>query len=131
MWVLSASCPASAESPLGHEWYTYPELLALGFLATKARSDVLTLSIPADLVSELSGALGHVSNPEGASLAGDALTARRDLLGELLAVAIDEAGERVAVQSTRLLRGEEAAAELRADLARLGGLLDLLDAVDA
>ena len=105
--------------------------MALGFLATKARSDVLTLSIPADLVPGLSGALGHVSDPEGASLAGDALTAPRDLLGELLAVAIDEAGERVAVQSTRLLRGEEAAAELRADLARLGGLLDLLDAVDA
>ena len=46
-------------------------------------------------------------------------------------MAIDEAGERIAVQSTCLLRGEGAAAELRAALARLGGLLDLLDAVDA
>ena len=101
--------------------------MALGFLATKARSDVLTLSIPADLVSELTDALDHVSNPEGASLAGDQITARRDLLTELLTVAIDEAGEQVGLASTRLVRGEGTAAELRAAVARLGALLDLLD----
>lgn len=103
--------------------------MALGFLATKARSDVLTLSIPADLVSELTGALDHVSNPEGASLAGDQLTAPRDLLTELLTVAIDEAGEQVGLASTGLVRGEGSAAELRATMARLAGLLDLLEAL--
>jgi hypothetical protein len=110
--------------------------LALGFLATKARSDVLTLSAPADLVPGLLGALEHLSTPAAADLAedlaaGGPVTARRDLLRDWLAVAIDEAGDRIARQSTRLLRGEGSAAELRADLTRLGGLLDLLDAVDA
>ena len=103
--------------------------MALGFLATKARSDVLTLSVPADLVSELTDALDHVSNPEGVSLAGDQLTARRDLLTELLTVAIDEAGEQVGQASTRLVRGEGSAAELRTAMARLDGLLDLLEEV--
>jgi hypothetical protein len=110
--------------------------LALGFLATKARSDVLTISPPADLVPGLVDALEHLRGAEAAALApdlaaGQPLTARRDLLRELLAVAIDEAGERVRLQSTRLLRGESAAAELRAELARLSALLDLLDAVQA
>jgi hypothetical protein len=104
--------------------------LALGFLATKARSDVLTLSIPADLVSELIGALDHVSNPEAADLADGQLTARRDLLTELFRAAIDEAGDQVGLASGRLLRGEGSAAELRARVATLSGLLDLLDAVE-
>jgi hypothetical protein len=43
-------------------------------------------------------------------------------------VAIDEAGERVAAQSTRLLRGGGSPAGLRAELTRLGALLDLLEA---
>jgi hypothetical protein len=104
--------------------------LALGFLATKARSDVLTLSISADLVSELLGALDHVSSPEGVDLAGGQLTARRDLLDELLRVAIDEAGDQVGLASGRLLRGEGSAAELRERVATLDGLLGLLDAVE-
>jgi hypothetical protein len=103
--------------------------LALGFLATKARSDVLTVSIPADLVSELVGALDHASNPEAVDLAGGQVTARRDLLDELLRVAIDEAGDQVGLASARLLRGEGSAAELRARIATLNGLLDLLDSV--
>jgi hypothetical protein len=104
--------------------------LALGFLATKARSDVLKLSIPADLVPELIGALEHASSPEAVDLAGDQLTGRRDLLTELMTVAIDEAGERVGLASTRLLRGEGSAAELRARVATLAGLLDLLESVE-
>jgi hypothetical protein len=103
--------------------------LALGFLATKARSDVLKLSIPADLVPELVGALDHVSSPEAVGLAGDQLTGRRDLLAELMTVAIDEAGEQVGLASTRLLRGEGSTADLRAEVARLGALLDLLEAL--
>jgi hypothetical protein len=104
--------------------------LALGFLATKARSDVLKLPIPADLVSELVGALDHVSSPEAVDLAGDRLIGRRDLLTELITVAIDEAGEQVGLASSRLLRGEGSAAELRARVATLVGLLDLLDSVE-
>jgi hypothetical protein len=104
--------------------------LALGFLATKARSDVLTVSIPADLVSELLGARDHLSSPEGVNLAGGRLTARRGLLGELLTVAIDEAGERVGLASTRLVRGEGSAAELRGAMARLSALLDLLETLE-
>jgi hypothetical protein len=104
--------------------------LALGFLATKARSDVLTLSIPADLVSELIGARDHLSSPEGLDVADGRLTARRDLLDELIRVAIDEAGDQAGLAGGRLLRGEGSAAELRARVATLSGLLDLLDAVE-
>ena len=56
-------------------------------------------------------------------------TAPRDALRELLAVAIDEAGDRVAQASTRLLRGDATTAELRAALDELGALLDLLETV--
>jgi hypothetical protein len=57
------------------------------------------------------------------------VTARRDALRELLAVAIDEAGDRVAHASTGLLRADATAVELRAALQELGALLDLLEAV--
>jgi hypothetical protein len=110
-------------------------------LATKASSDVLTLSMPADLVPGLVYALDDLRGSAAAERrveldglaaglsSGATLTARRDLLGELLAVAIDEAGERVAGAGTRLLRGEGGAAELRTALDRLGGLLDLFESV--
>jgi hypothetical protein len=125
----------------GQEWYTHVELLALGFLATKARPDVLTLPLPADLAPGLVGALDHLRTTAAADrrepldalardlAGGGPLTARRDLLSELLAVAIDEAGERVGLQSTRLLRGEGSAAELRTGIGQLTGLLDLLETV--
>jgi hypothetical protein len=123
--------------------------LALGFLATKARSDVLTLSLPAELASGLVDALDHLragaAPHRGASLddlgrqlaaappAGGPLelTARRDLLSELVAVAIDEAADRLGRHGTRLVRGEASAAELRAGLVELSGLLDLLETLDA
>jgi hypothetical protein len=117
--------------------------LALGFLATKARSDVLNLPVPAELVPGLADALDHLRASAGADRGADLdalarqladggpLTARRDLLGELLAVAIDEAGERIGSQSTGLLHGEGSAGELRALLAELGGLLELYERLDA
>jgi hypothetical protein len=122
--------------------------LALGFLATKARPDVLTLALPADLAAGLVDALEHLRTtatpdhrvrlddlaPDLAAGTGSGptleVTARRDLLRELLVVAIDEAGDKLSQRSTRLLRGGSAA-ELRGALAELGGLLDLLEAVEA
>jgi hypothetical protein len=123
--------------------------LALGFLATKARPDVLTLSLPADLAAGLADALDHLRatapparRPPMDELAGRLgaadsarepleLTAPRDLLGELLAVAIDETADRLGQQGTRLVRGEASPAELRAGLEELSGLLDLLETVQA
>ena len=117
--------------------------MALGFLATKARSDVLTLDLPAGLVSALvdavdqlertarderRAALGRLAGELAAAPAR--VTARRDLLRELVAVAVEETAERVALASNRLLRGEASAAAVRELVARLSGLLDLLDAVD-
>ena len=113
--------------------------MALGFLATTARSDVLTLSLPAHVVPGLVDALEHLRQSGRADLdalarqldEGGPLVGRRELLGELLAVAIDEAGERLGVGSTRLLRGEASAGDLRAPLAQLGGLLDLYEGLEA
>jgi hypothetical protein len=45
-------------------------------------------------------------------------------------VAIDEAGERIGTRSSRLLRGEASAGDLRAPLAELGGLLDLYEGLE-
>jgi hypothetical protein len=118
--------------------------LALGFLATTARSDEITLSLPAELAPPLADALDHLrehaSGTRAASLealakrvaagAPIALTAARGVLRELLAVAIEDKAERLSQDSTRLLRGDSAAAaELRARLDELGALLDLLETV--
>ena len=115
--------------------------MALGFLATKARSDVLTLSLPADLVSGLVDALDQLRSTASAErsgaldelasqlAAGGPLRARREVLGELLTVAIDEAGDRVGRESTRLLRGDGSAAGVRAEAGVLSGLLELLEDV--
>ena len=70
------------------------------------------------------------SRPEletlSATLESGLLVAPCDVARELLRVAIDEAGERVAAASTRLLRGEGSVAELRGCVTRLDGLLDVL-----
>jgi len=117
--------------------------LALGFLATKARPDVLTLSLPAGLVPGLVDALDHlrsssVAERQGAleelasALAvGGPLRAPRDVLHELLTVAIDEAGERVSRAATRLVRGEGSVRELRGEVGRLTELLALLEGAGA
>jgi hypothetical protein len=99
--------------------------LALGFLATTARSDVLTLSLPAHVVPGLVDALEHLRPSSGP------LVAHRHLVGELLTVAIDEVGERIGTRSTGLLRGEASVGDLRAPLAELGGLLDLYEGLEA
>lgn len=82
---------------------------------------------------ELLRASALASRPEletlSAALEGGLLVAPCDVAQELLRVAIDEAGERVAAESTRLLRGEGSVAELRACMTRLDGLLDVLDVV--
>ena len=100
-------------------------------LATKARSDEITLSLPPGLAAPLADALTHLrGGPSGARLTGEPpheLTGPRALVRELLAVALDEAGERIGDASTRLLRGEDAAAELRALLSEASGLLALLE----
>ena len=115
--------------------------MALGFLATTARSDEITLSLPADLTAWLSDALEHLrevatDRPRAAidaleaQLAGSPpieLTGPRDLVRELIAVALDEAGERISAASTRLLRGEEAATELRTRLSEASALVELLE----
>jgi hypothetical protein len=112
-------------------------------VATKARSDVLTLPLPANLAAGLNDALDQLRSttaPAGRATlddlarelaAGGPLTARRDLLGELVAVAIDDAADRLSRQGTRLLRGEASARELRAGVAELSGLLDMLETVEA
>ena len=58
------------------------------------------------------------------------VTAPRAVLGELLAVALDEAGEALATTCGGLLRGEKAGAAVRERVAEVAELLDLLDAVE-
>jgi hypothetical protein len=103
--------------------------LALGFLALAGRSEDVRISLPLDLAARLADAADHPVGA-GASLAPDgALTGSRAAVRELLAVAIDEAGEHVSLAATALLRGEGTAAELRAALAEAGALLDLRDSL--
>jgi hypothetical protein len=115
--------------------------LALGFLATTARSDEITLSLPAELARPLADAVKHLratASGERADrfeklanhLAAGELRAPGATLRELLGVAIDETSDALSRASSRLLRGEEGgAAELRAHFDELGALLDLLESV--
>jgi hypothetical protein len=116
--------------------------LALGFLATTARADEITLSLSTELGAPLADALEHLRRAATGErlaafddLARQAATrqlrAPREILRELVVVAIDEAGERVSRDSSRLLRGDAVAAELRAALDELGALLDLLETLPA
>jgi hypothetical protein len=59
------------------------------------------------------------------------LTAPAPVLRELLLVAIDEAGESLGRRCTALLRGDATVAAVRGALAELGGLLGLLEGLDA
>ena len=115
--------------------------MALGFLATTARADEIKLSLPTDLTAPLADALDHLrrSSTGDRAAAFDQLarqaptrqlSAPRELLRELLAVAIDDAGDRVGRTSSRLLRGDPTAAPaLRAALAELAALLDAFESV--
>ncbi|MEA2333462.1 MAG: hypothetical protein QOH58_3600 [Thermoleophilaceae bacterium] len=102
--------------------------------------------MPADQVAGLAGALNHLGTEAAgaraqalAALARDLgaapgepvrLTAPGNLLRELLLVAVDEAGEALSGLCTALLRGDGSAAAVRAGVADLSGLLDLLDTVE-
>jgi hypothetical protein len=89
----------------------------------------VTLRLSADQADRLTEALVHVHDGK-ADLArrGDAVevTGGRAVLRQATLVAIDDAGERLSGLCTSLLRGEASAAEVRAELEALRGLLDLL-----
>ena len=96
-------------------------------MALAGRSEDVRISLPPDLAARLADASDHLTGA-GASVAPDGtLTGSRAAVRELLAVAIDEAGERVSHAATALLRGEGEAAELRAALTEAGALLDLFE----
>jgi hypothetical protein len=58
------------------------------------------------------------------------VTASRAVLRELIAVALDEAGEALAMACRGLLHGEDAPAAVRERLVEVAELLDVLDAVE-
>jgi hypothetical protein len=74
-------------------------------------------------------ALDHLqAAPDGPTLAPSGeLSGPRGLVREALTVAIDEAAEALGAACTRLLRGTGSAAQVRAGVAELSGLLDLLE----
>lgn len=118
--------------------------MALGLLATTERSDEIQIALPAELSAQLADAVKALRESAGGErrerwdslaerLPADgpgALSAPREALRELLAVAIDDAGERIARAAANVLRGDDAsAAELRARCTELGALLDLFELV--
>lgn len=88
--------------------------------------------MPPDRVARVLDALRHLEVAAGGPTltpSGE-LTGPRELLREVLTVAIDEAAETLSGRCTRLLRGTGSAAEVRAGIEELSGLLDLLDSVE-
>jgi hypothetical protein len=85
--------------------------------------------VPPARAARLRDALGHLqAAADGPTLAPSGeLTGPRALVRELLTVAIDEAGEALGGECTRLLRGTGSAAEVRAGVEELGELLELLE----
>jgi hypothetical protein len=86
--------------------------------------------VPANLAGAVADALEHL--PGAGELARElarsgTLTGRRERLRSGLTVAIDEAGEAVGLACGRLLRGQARDAEVRARVATLAALLDLLE----
>jgi hypothetical protein len=84
-----------------------------------------------DALQHLEASTASVSRPWLDRLLEDLATGRvtapRDLLREVLLVAIDEAAETLNGYCTRLLRGGGSIDEVRAGLAELTGLVDLLE----
>jgi HPt (histidine-containing phosphotransfer) domain-containing protein len=103
--------------------------LALGFLATTARDEDVSLSVPPALARPIADAADHLRGTRATLREDGKLTGSPDAVRELLAVAIDESGERVSRAATALLRGEETPAALRAALAEAGALLALYETV--
>ena len=94
-----------------------------------AREDDVTLSLEPGLAARVADASGHLP-ARRATLAEDGtLRGSRDALRELLAVALEESGDRVSRAATGLLRGEGTSDELRAALAEAGALLDLYKSI--
>jgi hypothetical protein len=87
------------------------------------------LCVPPDRAARVSDALGHLEAAvDGPTLAPSGeLTGRRAQVRELLTVAIDEVAEALGGECTRLLRGTGSAAEVRAGVEELSGLLELLE----
>jgi alkylhydroperoxidase family enzyme len=88
--------------------------------------------VPPDRVARVLDALEHLhvaGDREVLARSGE-LTAPRKQLVEVLAAAIDGAADELSGHATRLLRGTGSAAEVRAGVAELSGLLDLLDRVE-
>jgi hypothetical protein len=86
--------------------------------------------VSAEQAAGLADALQHLRETERLQrelAERSSLTASREALHEVLTVAIDEAGEALAIDCGRLLRGEGSAGAVRARVAELTGLLDLLD----
>jgi hypothetical protein len=89
----------------------------------------VTLRVYPEQADRLTEALVHVRDGEADVVRrGEAveLTGARAVLHQATLVAIDDAGERLSRLSTSLLRGEASAADVRAELDALRGLLDLL-----
>lgn len=97
--------------------------------------------MPPERAAALLDAAGHMHGPGAerlrdllADAAGGGrrveLEAPRGELRELLAVALDEAGEALAGACTGLLRGSGSAADVRSALAATTGLLELLEELE-
>jgi hypothetical protein len=103
--------------------------LALGFLATTARDEDVSLSVPPALARPIADAAEHLPGTRASLREGGTLTGPRDAVRELLAAAIDESGERVSRAATALLRGAGTPGELRAQADELGALLALYESL--
>lgn len=92
----------------------------------------MTLCVPPARVARLLDALEHLEIPGGrpALARSGELTAPRAQVREVLLVAIDDAADGLSGQCTALLRGTGSAAQVRAGVEELSGLLDLLGSVD-
>ena len=92
----------------------------------------MTLTVPPARVARLLDALEHLEIPEareGLARSGELRASRRQVR-EVLLVAIDEAADGLSGHCTALLRGTGSAAQVRAGVEELSGLLDLLAGVD-
>ena len=89
----------------------------------------MTLRVSTHQADALADALTHLRSAKAEVVRrGDTVevTTERAVLREATLVAIDDAGERLSRLCTSLLRQETTAADVRAELDALRGLLDLL-----
>jgi hypothetical protein len=94
--------------------------------------------VPPSRVARVRDALDHLEHalPRLQAELGEAtdgrfeVTGSRAVLRELIAVALDEAGEALATACRGLLRGEEASAAVRERVAEVADLLEVLETVE-